>query len=334
MRREGSAPGKLIIMGEYAVRHGAPCVVTAVDRRVRARLEPAAVFSVAAAGEAPSAFDVVEGRARFRADVTLVARARLELAAQLIAAAGVPPVAATIDSAPLQSEIGEKLGLGSSGAVCVALAAAIAGSTRQLDPRRLFEQADRAHRAVHARTGSGVDIAASAWGGTLVFEKRRDGAPEVEPLALPAELGVAVLWTKRSADTARLLEAVDALPEAKHSAHHQRLGSLAQDGVRTLRAGDVPGFLEVAGAFAAALAELGADSGADIVSAPHRELGALVARAGGVYKPSGAGGGDVGIAFVAGGAEAALALRRTLSRAHVSALPLTLAAAGPAVVDL
>ena len=36
-----SAPGKLFLLGEYAVLEGAPALLTAVDARVRVRIEPA-----------------------------------------------------------------------------------------------------------------------------------------------------------------------------------------------------------------------------------------------------------------------------------------------------
>ena len=35
-----SAPGKLMLFGEHAVVYGSPCIVTAVDQRVRVSVEP------------------------------------------------------------------------------------------------------------------------------------------------------------------------------------------------------------------------------------------------------------------------------------------------------
>ena len=55
--------------------------------------------------------------------------------------------------------------------------------------------------------------------------------------------------------------------------------------------------MEACASYGKWLGKLGEASGADIVSAPHRALGQIAADAGLVYKPSGAGGGDIGLVF-------------------------------------
>ena len=42
MRVKVSAPGKMVLLGEYAVLVGAPAAVTAVNRRARVELAPSA----------------------------------------------------------------------------------------------------------------------------------------------------------------------------------------------------------------------------------------------------------------------------------------------------
>src|SRR5690606_11456641 len=65
---------------------------------------------------------------------------------------------------------GVKLGFGSSAALAVALAAALAGESV---PQRVQEAALLAHRDFQGGHGSGVDVATSAHGGVIGY--RRDG---------------------------------------------------------------------------------------------------------------------------------------------------------------
>ena len=89
-------------------------------------------------------------------------------------------------------------------------------------------------------------------------------------------------------------------------------------------------FLEVAEAYCHALTKFGDAAGADIFSAPHRRLHEIVHNAGGSYKPSGAGGGDFGIALTTdpGGREAIV---RAVTEAGFCAIDLGLATSGVSI---
>src|SRR4249920_3072469 len=92
-----SAPGKLFLIGEYAVLHGYHAVVAAVDRRVTGRFVPEA------APATPLVENVVEA-----------------VRAYLVEDGASPPAGAPVlDSRALSSNAG-KLGLGSSAAVAAA----------------------------------------------------------------------------------------------------------------------------------------------------------------------------------------------------------------------
>ncbi|MDH5492738.1 MAG: hypothetical protein OEY14_12365, partial [Myxococcales bacterium] len=97
--RGASAPGKLMLIGEYAVLEGAPCLVAAVGARAIAR--------VRAQGEAAN-------RARPMPEVE-AARARAE------AVWGPIPHALDVQVEALR-RAGRKLGLGSSAAAAAAAA--------------------------------------------------------------------------------------------------------------------------------------------------------------------------------------------------------------------
>jgi phosphomevalonate kinase len=200
------APGKLVLSGAYSVLEGAPALVTAVDRYVCCDAAQAASI------------------------VTPEVRAALPGA--------VPPA---FDASALRSE-GRKLGLGSSAAILVASLAAA-------DPRQFSSEAElrqaifgtalAAHR--HAQGGgSGIDVAASTWGGTLLARCRADGRLEIEPLRLPGALVLEAWASEVAASTAEFLHAVARFRERSPAGHAALFGALraaAERASEALRSG-------------------------------------------------------------------------------------------------
>ena len=143
-----SAPGKLIVAGEYAVLDGAPALVVAVDRRAVARIQPGP-----------------RGSSPFLAAVADEVAAR--------GGDGARALSIAVDSRAFYVDTGAgplKLGLGSSAAVTVAATALALGEP--LDRARVFDIAAAAHaRAQGARgaRGSGADIAAAVYGGAIAY---------------------------------------------------------------------------------------------------------------------------------------------------------------------
>jgi phosphomevalonate kinase len=116
LRFSARAPGKLVVLGEYAVLDGAPALVMAVNRHCRATIGPASGpacrLQTRAADEAT--FDFTRGRASGSALVDV-------LVGRWPAAAGAWE--ASLDSTEFHA-VGIKLGLGSSAAALVAFAGA------------------------------------------------------------------------------------------------------------------------------------------------------------------------------------------------------------------
>lgn len=271
-----SAPGKLMVSGEYAVLEGAEAVVAAVNRRAFARIRIG---------------DASEASAEARAAYAQVERALGPL--------GHGPA---VDVSSLRSQ-GAKLGLGSSAAAAAAAAGlAFAEHGYKLDSledrARVFQAAYRGHQDI-APQGSGADVAASVYGGFLRF-RRHGEAAEVAPIAWPSGLRVSVVWTGQEARTSTFLARVSALAAARPALHRERIEALKQEAARFLRsiqAADVPGVLASTAAYGVAMGQLGEAAGVSIVTDTLRQVADLANQAGGAAKPSGAGGGDVALAL-------------------------------------
>ena len=176
---------------------------------------------------------------------------------------------------------GEKIGIGSSAALTVALLAALRGT------EDVFADAIEAHRRLQQGAGSGVDIATSVRGGLL--EYRMDGAA-ITALQWPAGLHYRLVWSGIAADTRAKLAHLD------HTAASKTRTALVQAATTMAKAwrsatrvlGEYPAYIE-------SLQQFSVDHGLGIFDAGHDELCAEAAAAGLVYKPCGAGGGDIGI---------------------------------------
>ena len=163
-----SAPGKVVLWGEYAVLEGAPAAVLAVNRFAGCMLETSGVWRFSTTGfEAGTAeFDRLPATAPAGAAATLPWQVLQECSAMPST-----PVSVAMHTGEFYRD-GVKLGLGSSAALCVAVQAAVAalaGSTPDY-PRALA-----AHRRLQAGRGSGIDVAASYFGGCLRFRNGQCG---------------------------------------------------------------------------------------------------------------------------------------------------------------
>ncbi len=195
-----------------------------------------------------------------------------------------------------------KLGLGSSAALTVALVSALAAQAGFDGAKIALQTMIDLHRQVQGGLGSGVDVAASVHGGVIRFQIEDAGQPTASPLALPSDLHMAALWTGSSASTGAFLESLQKRraesPKRVDSAL-QELDGVSNDGLDALAAGSTTGFLSAVDRFWVALGSLGRAIDMPIVSEPHRRLRSLAEEHGVSYKPSGAGGGDFGVAFAA-----------------------------------
>lgn len=303
-----AAPGKLLLLGEYAVLEGAPALVTAADRFARVAVEPIQGDYhqlVARPLEAqPREFRLAEDRLEWRRSD---GAERLWLVGAVLEALGPWAVDGgslrlTLDTGAFHAPDGAKLGLGSSAALTTALAAAWFGVRHRagaLDRRRWLPLLVDLHRRLQDGRGSGADVAAAVHGGTLRYRAADGREPQAEPVTLPAELEFMWIWLGRSASTSDYLARMAAFRTSEpdlYRRHAGVLGELAEQGLAALAGGDSARFLEIVNAYGHAMDRLGAGANAPVYTVDHRRLAELADRAGVAFKPSGAGGGDIAMA--------------------------------------
>jgi phosphomevalonate kinase len=266
-----AAPGKVVLSGAYAVLEGAPAIVAAADRYVLADASRAAEL----------------------------------VTPEVSAALGAGGRAPWFDASALRAS-GRKLGLGSSAAIVVASLGALelADDSDFADSElgaRVFERALSAHRAAQGG-GSGIDVAASAFGGVLVAQRDGTGLA-LRAVDVPAGVCIRVLANETPASTPSLIAAVVAL-RARDSALYARLlgkqADAAEQAAGAAIAGDAAGFVAALSAQGRALAALGVAAGVPIVTPSLERLLEAAERVGAAALPAGAGGGDISLWVTAG----------------------------------
>ena len=156
----------------------------------------------------------------------------------------------------------------------------------------------RARRARRAQGGgSGVDVAASAFGGTIVFRRGQANARQALTVALPDGSCIEVWWSGRPASTSELIGRVDALARARRralrEAHRRAGGRAARRGAAPCQRGGRAFVSARARRAAAALDALGAPRGRRSSTTRRGRSRDAAAALGGAALPAGAGGGDV-----------------------------------------
>lgn len=288
-----SAPGKLFLTGEYAVLEGAPAVLAPVPHSASASLEPAAQgkggihmtaaetiqIPIAGLDKAPLVQAVVEAASSAGASPGL--KALLDGKARLAA-----------DTAAFHSG-GRKLGLGGSAAITVALLRCLCPT---LDKAALLPLAQRAHRRFQQGRGSGADIALALEGQPILFEGGR-----VQPACLPQGLQLLCIWTGKASSTGDFLRRLAAFAKQAPKAYRQAIQPLAEAAAKAAQAlsQSAQDFLRAVQQYGHSLLEFSEATGLGFYSAAHLALRKQVESAACIYKPSGAGGGDFGIAFAA-----------------------------------
>lgn len=157
---QASAPGSLMVLGEYAVLYNKPAIVCAVNQRMRVQIKPRQdetieLFSPRLGHFKTNLHVMTESSAPFHFVTACLSAYRRKLKSGC--------------NIHIDADFSDQIGLGSSAAVTVATLAALNAWLKiPLDRMKLLEEARRIVREVQT-VGSGADVAASVMGGILAY---------------------------------------------------------------------------------------------------------------------------------------------------------------------
>jgi phosphomevalonate kinase len=348
------APGKLFIAGEYAVLEpGHPAILVAVDRQV------SVTVSGSDGADVVIDSDLCPGETRLQrrggglgADDGQQALdglghvvSAIEVVDGLLTERGLrtSPIHVSISSRLHRN--GTKFGLGSSGAVTVAAVTAVATYCGvELSPDARFRLAMLA--TARRDTGSsGGDLAASVWGGWIAYHApdrgavldmaQRRGIEEMmrapwpgfglRRLPPPRGLALEVGWTGQPASTSSLagrLGTREWWGSTSQRSFVARSDECVRASIRALERGDDHELLQQVRGARQVLAELDDEVRLGIFTTRLTALCDAAEAVGGAAKPSGAGGGDCGIALLDATAEREISqLREEWAAAGVLPMP-------------
>jgi phosphomevalonate kinase len=319
MKISATAPGKLVLLGEYAVLENSPAIVTAVNRRATITIEqtgqdisllnlPHLKDSVPLDVDGAMIKPLVTSKSQLTTEVVnrVVSMLNRIIEKEIQVKTAFHGVKLTIDSSDFFStENNVKLGLGSSAAVTVGLLAAVRKhiNAAWTNKNALMHVGYRQHNESQHQAGSGIDIAASVFGGVLRYRAKTNAAafsPVIKKVSVPEDLQMGFVWTGRAASTVSFLKRLKDFKINKPTDYNRSmrwLVRLAQAGCQAFEQSDTTKFLQTVERFYHCLEDLGNASRIPIISNNHRRIARIIYQNGGYYKPSSAGGGDFGIIF-------------------------------------
>ncbi|WP_245183578.1 phosphomevalonate kinase [Lentibacillus salicampi] len=355
-------PGKLMIAGEFAVlEQYQKLVVMAVDRFVYATLKEHSDnrLTLETFDLNDMAWDFESNAVHIKTEDTRVqfVEEAMTIVYTYLSENNIAPAPFHLSiRSELDDVSGRKYGLGSSAAVVTSVVAAMLHQFLPQAPseKLIFKLAAISHVKTQG-SGSGADVAASSYGGWLEYASpQADWLKDaywqsttitelvaadwpyfsVQPIKLPNQLYMCIGWTGSPASTHNLVQGIKKLNLDHPSLYKQFLTNSAQ-AVETFLNGmyqGAPGLvIEGTKRNRKALATVGRQAGVEIETPQLKTLCDLAESFGGAGKPSGAGGGDCGIAFMPS-REKAEELMSAWEEAGVQPLEIVVSRAGAEII--
>ncbi len=167
-----SVPGKLFLMGEYSVMHaGNPAIIVAVNKFLHAEIKESTDYQFTSE-QGSFKWILDQNIPVLRYDMLIHAKAALNIAFQYLSYLKIVPKKFHLDViSELNHHDGIKYGLGSSGAIMIAVIKAILSYHQvPLDDMKIFKLAVLAQLDIKDVT-SGGELAASLYGGWVYYER-------------------------------------------------------------------------------------------------------------------------------------------------------------------
>ncbi len=328
MSVHASAPGKMMIAGEWAVLEvGNPCIVAAVNKRVHAVVSESRKMTVEV-----DDFNIKNVEAQFDGQRIEWLNAEEKQKEKLIFLKGA--IETTLqyigdyrpfhirgwgeDTSVYVDGVQKKIGFGSSAASVVAAVTSImAFHGYELEKELIYKLSAIAHYFAQGKVGSAFDVAASTYGGISVYKRfdskwlveelQQHTVREIaekkwphfysEQLPLDDEMKILIAWTKESASTVNLVREMDNFKKSQPDEYGRIYSQIAQTVTSLISAwksSDKEIILKLLKQNKMLLTELTEKSGLPIEIHSLRLLADVPE--GAAAKLSGAGGGDCGIA--------------------------------------
>ena len=336
-----SCPGKLMLSGEWSVlENGVPCIVLAVDSRVSATAKESKVFELHApdVGLVHVKGAILESTISWttvldekQKEAILLPRHAIETALKFLQAKGVRAktfsveTASSISSAALPSGEKKKIGFGSSAAAVASIVASVLklhgiGVSSQEGKETVYKLAALAHFFGQGKVGSAFDIAASVFGGALVYTRFDDkwlaeqaasgkSVAEIAELqwkgfsakniSLPKDFELCVGWTGKSASTKELVLKIRGFKKENEAGYWKTINAIkavTERLIKAIGANDKEKILALVKENRVLLKELSDKSKNNLETPELAKLSDLAVECGAAGKFSGAGGGDCAIA--------------------------------------
>ena len=305
-----SVPGKIILSGEYAVLDGAVAIVCSTDQRLKVSIKNTdndhhTYTTSMSKGHFPFQHDH-DANIRWLASDPGLFGTLVQYAFRALALTPEEKLCIEIDSSEFFISNNEnkntKLGIGSSAAVSVGLIKALSRYLKlSLPPEVLLEKSTLVHRMFQDNLGSGIDVL-SSFADQGVIECTKDSINDFSwtQLTWPEGLYIKILSTGEDAATHHLIDNYYQAQKkfAKEcSLVLQELLRIASKLSTAWTSQNINAILDLLIAYDVQLKKIDQLGSIGIYTTIHKNLQRIAEEFNVFYKPSGAGGGDIGLAL-------------------------------------
>ena len=201
-----SAPGKLMLLGEHSVVYGKPCIVTAVNQRIQATVE---LTTLPAGRQGKPFFELNApdvGVRTYKKPMFKLGKGEIPKGAKFVEIAVRNFLNRTRGvKVTTKSQFSSEFGFGSSSASTVCVIKALSELTeKKLSNQQIFDLSYKTVLDIQGK-GSGFDVAAAIFGGTLYYITP---GKVIQPLKIN-RLPLIVGYSGIKFDTVRLIDEVD-----------------------------------------------------------------------------------------------------------------------------
>ena len=305
-----SIPGKIVISGEYAVLDGALAILTTLNQKVNIKIQESdknhnVYLTSALEGVFPFATDDDANIIWLEADPGTYGLL-LQHAFKILKPMIKEKLSIFVDSSEFfrttKDGTAIKLGIGSSAAVSVGITQALFQYQEIVSsPGNLLTQANIIHQTLQGKQGSGIDVTC-CFADQGIIECTKDSVKNQtwSILNWPYGLHLKVLTTGQGASTKRLVtnykRASNLYPKEFKNSLDQFMG-ITQNLSHAWKSEDVDHIIGLLTAYDVQIKKLDKIGDIGIYTQVHTEVQNIASRYNVFYKPSGAGGGDIGLAF-------------------------------------